>query len=277
MPKQIRDTLEGEIWKDIPMFNGDYSVSNLGRLYSNKYGRFLNPSLVKGYYATTIKRVFGGVHIFVANAFLGYDIKSEKEINHIDGNKLNNRPENLEIVTHKENIRHAWRTGLITPKEKSLSTRREDITDTQKVLNDFVDNVLKISRKEFEERTGVSKRIFNDVKNAGKITQKTILKIKQVYPSFPLMKNTVDYTVKPRDYSKKTATEWFNIRKWTGFLMTLPLNKTQSFICDEASHLMTIRSTASMLSNNKECDRVFKISANFDKKEIIITANKKNQ
>jgi len=78
-----------------------------------------------------------------------------------------------------------------------------------------------------------------------------------------------------KDYSGKTAIEWFDLRKWTGFLMRVPLNKTSCYSCDSANDMMSIRATASMLGRNPECDRVFKINANFDKKEIIITANKK--
>ena len=71
--------------------------------------------------------------------------------------------------------------------------------------------------------------------------------------------------------------DWLEERKWTAFLMRVPLNKTSSYSCNSANDMMSIRATASMLGNNPECDRVFKITADFDKKEIIVTANKKKQ
>lgn len=78
-----------------------------------------------------------------------------------------------------------------------------------------------------------------------------------------------------KDYSKKTAMEWLAERKWTGFLMRIPLDKTKGYPCKNANDLMSIRATASMLSNNPDCERKFSITADFDTKVITITATQK--
>ena len=78
-----------------------------------------------------------------------------------------------------------------------------------------------------------------------------------------------------KDYSGKTAMEWLAERKWTGFLMRIPLEKTKGYPCQNANDVMSIRATASMLSNSDDCDRKFKVVADFDTKIVTITATKK--
>lgn len=53
------------------------------------------------------------VHRMVLQTFEPHKNFEKMEVNHIDGDKSNNRLENLEWVTSKENIRHAWDTGLM--------------------------------------------------------------------------------------------------------------------------------------------------------------------
>lgn len=78
-----------------------------------------------------------------------------------------------------------------------------------------------------------------------------------------------------KDYSSKTAREWLEDRKWTAFLLSVPLGKPKGYPCGDANHLMSIRVTASMLNKDPECDRVFKITADFDTKVVTVTANNK--
>lgn len=69
----------------------------------------------KGYKQVTLhadnKRIYRRINRLVAIAFLD-NPECKQEVNHIDGNKLNNIVTNLEWVTSKENSEHAWRTGL---------------------------------------------------------------------------------------------------------------------------------------------------------------------
>lgn len=78
-----------------------------------------------------------------------------------------------------------------------------------------------------------------------------------------------------KDYSGKTAMEWLSERKWTGFLMRIPLDKTKGYPCQNANDAMAIRTTASMMNNNKECERKFSVVVDFDTKIVTVTASLK--
>ncbi|HJF35334.1 MAG TPA: NUMOD4 motif-containing HNH endonuclease [Clostridium perfringens] len=109
-----------EKWKIIEGFP-KYLISNKGRI---KILSTLEDKKVfvkdDGYIATTLgngKQNYRYVHRLVADAFVNN--KHEKpQVNHINGVKGDNRAENLEWVTHAENIRHAIDTGLLKYKKK---------------------------------------------------------------------------------------------------------------------------------------------------------------
>ena len=63
------------------------------------------------------------VHRLVAMAFNG-PIPAKLEVNHKNGVKHDNRPENLEYVTHRENMLHAHRLGLFPPVPKGKASPR---------------------------------------------------------------------------------------------------------------------------------------------------------
>lgn len=117
-----------EDWKDIKDYEGLYQVSNLGRIKSlstkvfNGKGYRIKPErLLKltcdkdGYLIVFISkgkiRKSKKVHRLVAQAFIA-NPEGKPQVNHIDGNKRNNRITNLEWVTNLENSIHAWQTGL---------------------------------------------------------------------------------------------------------------------------------------------------------------------
>ena len=98
-------------------FIPNYYVTRDGRIFStacNKGMQELHPCISNhGYYRITIKQKNYSVHRIVADSFLE-KTSDDLVVNHKDGNKLNNNVDNLEWCTQKENVEHAWRTGLCT-------------------------------------------------------------------------------------------------------------------------------------------------------------------
>ena len=113
-----------EIWKDINGYEGYYQVSNQGNVRSldrfdgvhDRQGTIIKPSLKQnGYLQVGLRkhsvRKWFGVHRLVAIHFIE-NPDNKPQVNHVDGNKLNNTVENLEWVTEKENQNHAAKLGL---------------------------------------------------------------------------------------------------------------------------------------------------------------------
>lgn len=103
-----------EKWKKIPGSNG-FSISNLGNIKKGEH-QFVNiQEDMEGYYRCSVggTRKRDRIHRFVAECFVeNDDPKNKKYVNHIDGNKHNNRADNLEWCTAKHNSQHAAKTGL---------------------------------------------------------------------------------------------------------------------------------------------------------------------
>ena len=111
-----------EQWKSIKGYEGYYEVSNFGRIksLSRLVGlgtkservtneRILSEGLSRGYYTVSLfigkKRRTFGVHQLVAIAFLNHTPCGNKlVVDHIDNKPYNNRVDNLQVITHRENI-----------------------------------------------------------------------------------------------------------------------------------------------------------------------------
>jgi len=102
-----------EIWKDIEGHDGDYQISNLGRVKSFLRTNFIKPVIThRGYYSVCIRKRNGKkinyvIHRLVALAFIP-NPENKPEVNHKDSNKLNNHYSNLEWMTKRENINHFY-------------------------------------------------------------------------------------------------------------------------------------------------------------------------
>jgi len=102
------------MWVKIPDY--DYEVSDKGEIRRIGGGTLKKLTLDKsnGYLKTSLWRNNVGrtffVHRLVAAAFVDGD--TELTVNHIDGNKQNNTPDNLEWITKADNTRHQHESGL---------------------------------------------------------------------------------------------------------------------------------------------------------------------
>lgn len=108
-----------EIWKPIPGFEGLYEVSDAGRVRSLHLWHGSAAAHVLGLYPSNRdyltarltkqgKQYSPNVHRLVALAFLG-PCPTGHEVHHKDGNRQNNRADNLEYITRQENCIHSYR------------------------------------------------------------------------------------------------------------------------------------------------------------------------
>lgn len=102
--------------KSVNIMNGKYRVSTDGKIWSYHYKRYLSGSLCVGYWYHRLDHKNYRTHRILALAFIP-NPHNKPQINHKDGNKLNNRISNLEWATAKENVAHALRTGLAKSKK----------------------------------------------------------------------------------------------------------------------------------------------------------------
>jgi hypothetical protein len=174
-----------EIWKDVNIdeFKNYYQISNLGNVKSkpktiykkNNLGEVLVPhtfgeKIMKKYLNKDGYEIVGfkvnnkekkfRVHTLVALTFIGVKPSSEYEINHIDCNKLNNKYNNLEWVTHRENLDHSNKNKLSGQKQilqidmdGNLIKLWQDLSEIKKELNFDKSSIVRVCKNK-------SKRVY---------------------------------------------------------------------------------------------------------------------
>lgn len=110
-------SVNDEVWR-VPLCAPWFEISSLGRVKSVRYGRILKPSnngngyrYVCKYFKENTKHFY--IHRLVADAFI-LNPNKYPEVNHLNGDKQDNRACNLEWCNASRNIRHAHETGLIS-------------------------------------------------------------------------------------------------------------------------------------------------------------------
>lgn len=144
----------------IPGFE-KYSINRYGLIKDNDTGAFLSQSPSNGYMVTTLIREVDGkraqtlqrVHRLVALAWIPNNDPDKIEINHKDGDKTNNRVENLEWVTPQENAHHALKYLKYTNGTK-LKCRTRDFETGEVVEHDSVQLAAKYMG--YKTTTGLS-------------------------------------------------------------------------------------------------------------------------
>lgn len=203
-----------EVWKEIGKTG--YEVSDLGRI---RHGdRILAGSYHSdGYIFTTIKGDQIPIHRFVANAFIPNPDRLP-EVNHKDGNKMNNSAANLEWVTRSENVKHAFDNGL---QPKGLSTYKGKFTTEQREEIKKLWNTGEYSRREIAKMYGVSHTCINDILN-NKYQYATKVNVFETVarPVIDTLNELRDYWIRETDEQKKKQI-------WYSILQLLPVSYNQ--------------------------------------------------
>ena len=134
-------------------FNYNYYSSKEGEIYSKKSNKLLKlQKHPAGYLIFTIFNNSKGksyyVHRYVYECFYG-NIPKDKQVDHIDNNKINNNIKNLQLLTPKENINKSH-----SKKVKSYNTKKKEVQiyksviEASKVLGITSSSIAKVCRKE---------------------------------------------------------------------------------------------------------------------------------
>ena len=197
----------------------DYFVNHKGEVYSmrpdrhgNRGWRKLSPALGhNGYLSLHLgRKVTAYVHALVALAWIGPRPRGY-QINHIDGNKLNNTPENIEYATPSENLKHAHRTGL----KKTTKLYGEDAGQsklTNKQRAELITLKGTMLQREAGELYGLSQAAVSRIWGADQYPQYGKRLSQEEIKQITELKGTAAYQEVMEKFNISHATVW---RIWT--------------------------------------------------------------
>lgn len=164
-----------EIWKDIKGYESAYQVSNYGQVRSlprviqypthqqTHKGKFLKgvPNS-KGYLRVILpgKRYF--IHRLVAEHFIP-NPENLPQVNHNDGNKENNKVDNLEWVNNSKNQKHGRELGIIKNSFGEGNHSKLTEVEVRWILNNYEKGSKTLGRKALARKFNVSHQTIKNI------------------------------------------------------------------------------------------------------------------
>jgi hypothetical protein len=155
-----------EIWRDIHKYEGLYQASDLGRLKSSNYRNTKKAGILTqgnascgylniGFNKNSIHYTLT-VHRLIAITFID-NVENKPQVNHINGNKKDNRLKNLEWTTCAENSTHSYKIGLSNGR-KGVCHHNMKLTEKE-VLEIRASDLsqVELSKKYFVNQTQISR------------------------------------------------------------------------------------------------------------------------
>lgn len=146
----------------IPGIKNYYMISNYGRVYHKYAGIFMSPGVSgSGYLFVELATDHGSqmaqIHRLVLKVFRPNVDSNKLDVNHINGNKFDNRLWNLEWCTRSYNMKHAYKTGLHS---RTSIISEETAKEICKLLSEN-----KYTNKEIANmvKNGATEHIVNDI------------------------------------------------------------------------------------------------------------------